>query len=94
MTDPLRQWLKHAKTHEPDIYPFLLELYFRRANHRIGYRLKVLREAAELTQLQLAAKMGKSEAQVSHWETDRRYPEYENLLLLVEAIGCRLEDVL
>lgn len=42
-----------------------------------GLRLKELREANNLTQGQLAYKLGVTPGTVAHWETGRRSPNYE-----------------
>jgi len=52
-----------------------------------GIRLKELREAAKLTQQQLADKAGVSQRAVSHWEQGLREPSWSNAKSLADALG-------
>jgi transcriptional regulator with XRE-family HTH domain len=58
---------------------------------RFAARLKELREAAGLTQMQLADAAGLSQRAVSHWEQGLREPAWSNVVAMAEALGvdCR-----
>lgn len=59
----------------------------------VGPALKRLREAAGLAQNQLAAKIGRSGANVSRIERAGCNPKLASLLRYLEAIGADLEDL-
>jgi transcriptional regulator with XRE-family HTH domain len=55
---------------------------------------QIIREArlkAELTQTELARRIGRDRAQVARWETGGQDPSFENLRLVVEACGFTLK---
>jgi transcriptional regulator with XRE-family HTH domain len=55
---------------------------------------QVIREArlkAELTQTELAARLGRDRAQLARWETGGQEPSFENLQAVVEACGFVLK---
>jgi DNA-binding XRE family transcriptional regulator len=54
-------------------------------------RLRELREAAALTQADLAEKAGLTREGVAQLETGRRKPAWETVLALCEALGCSCE---
>lgn len=56
-----------------------------------GARLRELREAAGLTQKELAAKAALSQRAISHWEQGLREPVWSSVLALAEAldVDCR-----
>jgi transcriptional regulator with XRE-family HTH domain len=54
-------------------------------------RLKELREAAKLTQGELAGKSGIPKASISNLEQDRRKPTWETIQKLAGALGCSCE---
>src|SRR5262245_10361830 len=58
---------------------------------QFGLRLKQLREAAGLTQPQLAEKAGLSKGGIANLEQGIREPAWSTVLLLAEALGvdCR-----
>jgi transcriptional regulator with XRE-family HTH domain len=54
---------------------------------------QIIREArlkAELTQTELAARLGRERAQVARWEIGGQEPSFENLQSVVEACGFSL----
>ncbi len=57
----------------------------------IGSRIKSAREAAGLTQQQLADAVhaGGGQRQVSNWEVDLRTPRREKLVEIAEALGVK-----
>jgi uncharacterized protein len=51
---------------------------------------QIIREArlkAELTQTQLAERLGRERAQVARWEIGGQEPSFENVVAVVEACG-------
>jgi transcriptional regulator with XRE-family HTH domain len=51
---------------------------------------QIIREArlkAELTQTQLAERLGRERAQVARWEIGGQEPSFENVIAVVEACG-------
>lgn len=51
-------------------------------------QIKELREAAGLSQVQLADSMGVAQSAVSSWETEVFLPRIRQLPLLVQVLGC------
>jgi excisionase family DNA binding protein len=60
---------------------------WRREPKRAGWRLRRLREAAGLTQLELAARSGLTHETVSRLERGRRQPQARTLVALAQALG-------
>ena len=58
-----------------------------------GARLRRLREAAGLTQQQLAEAIDSWQPSVAAWEAGRHRPSLENLLLLAGALGVSLDEL-
>ena len=57
--------------------------------------LKELRLEKELTQLQLAIKLGfKSDAIINRWEKGTRRPDIDNLRLLSKFFGVTIDDLI
>lgn len=55
---------------------------------------QIIREArtkADLTQTDLAERLGRDRAQVARWETGGQQPSFENLQAVVEACGFILK---
>jgi len=57
-------------------------------------KLKEARQAAGLTQTQLADKIGKKQKDISRWENGERTPSLPSLLLLAEALECSVNDII
>ncbi len=55
-----------------------------------GARLKILREAAGLTQGQLAEKALYSRSSVNRWERSHRSPSWDHVRILAEALGVEM----
>ena len=53
--------------------------------------LQYLRKKQNLTQEQLAEKLGVSRQAVSKWESAQSYPEMDKLLLLCKLFGCNID---
>lgn len=67
-------------------------------NTRVDYvavtSAQIIRQArlkAELTQTELAQRIGRDRAQVARWETGGQDPSFENLCAIVEACGFALK---
>ncbi len=63
---------------------------FVSAEH-FGRRLRELREAARLTQEQLAEKVGVKRDAVVRWESSKREPVWSSVLALAAALGVSCE---
>ena len=55
--------------------------------------IKQLREAAGMTQAELAAKMRLTTPSITKWERGRANPTYDNLIQLAEILGVSLDEV-
>lgn len=58
-----------------------------------GERIKEKREAAGMTQGQLADRLGVSNTSVAHTEANRSEITLKRLLAYATALGCRVEDL-
>ncbi|MBZ9653396.1 helix-turn-helix domain-containing protein [Phyllobacterium lublinensis] len=69
---------------------------FREAYHKIGPEMEIAfaiaeaRHRANLTQAQLAARIGSSQAMVARWERGTTMPSTKSLAKVAEATGSRL----
>ena len=59
-----------------------------------GGRLARLRRAQNITQEELAERLGISRQAVSKWESDLAYPETDKLLTLSRLYGCTVDYLL
>ena len=59
----------------------------------IVMRIKERREAAGLTQKQLAAAMGVMQSAISSWEKETYLPNVRQLPLLASVLGCTINDL-
>lgn len=57
-------------------------------------RLRQLREAAGLTQIQLALRVGVTQGTIAHWERGARLPQVENLVKISNVLGCGVDELL
>ena len=55
--------------------------------------IKKLREAAGMTQAELAARLQLSTPSVTKWELGRANPTYDNLIQLAEIFGVSMDEV-
>ncbi|MEU9187573.1 helix-turn-helix transcriptional regulator [Streptomyces sp. NPDC048484] len=58
-----------------------------------GQKLKEVRSKRGLSQAQVANRMGVGHVYISYWENDRYAPNGVNMVLLLRALGCDLEEV-
>ena len=56
-------------------------------------RIKLLREELQMSQKELALKMGLSEGSISLYEKEERKPSYEVLLKLSEIFSCSIDYI-
>ena len=56
-------------------------------------KLKAAREAAGLTQVELAEKVGCKQKDISRWENGNREPVASTLKKLAQALGCSMDDL-
>jgi transcriptional regulator with XRE-family HTH domain len=59
----------------------------------IGDRLRAARLEAGLTQLQLGERVGRDHRTIHRWEYAMRIPDLNDLLLIADAIGVPLADL-
>ena len=62
-------------------------------NINIGLTIKNLRKQSNLTQEELAEKLGVSIQTVSRWETDTNYPDISMLPVLAEVFGVTIDEI-
>ena len=74
-------------THAPDNQPAV-------AAESFGVRLQRLRTAKELTQGQLAVRLGVSEPSISAWELDKARPKAGRIEALSIALGVEVSELL
>ena len=60
----------------------------------IGNNIKRYRVAADLTQIELAEKMGISRPTISSWEVNRTQPAMQDIQQLAEILDCSVHDLL
>ena len=65
-----------------------------RATSNFSERLRKIREEKGLSQADLAQKTGLQPSAVSHFETGRRSPSFENLRALADALGISTDHLL
>lgn len=60
---------------------------------QIGERIRGARMQANLTQLELGRRIGRDHRTIHRWEYAQRVPNLEDLLLLADALGVQLPDL-
>ena len=60
----------------------------------VGTRLRTAREQKGLSQSELAAKTGLQPSAISHFETGRRAPSFENLRVLADALSVSTDSLI
>jgi excisionase family DNA binding protein len=75
-----------ARAHEGEVVPV-----WRQNRKRAGKRLRAIREAAGLNQIQLAAASGLTHEAISRLETGRCWPYAETVRKLAKALGVEPE---
>ena len=59
-----------------------------------GQRLKALREAAGLSQRELARQIGERQSNIQYWETSGNLPRSDVLIPMAKALGVGVEELL
>lgn len=59
-----------------------------------GENLKILRKEKKLSQEQLAEMVGVSRQAISKWESERAYPDIDNLIMLKSIFDVTLDELL
>lgn len=62
--------------------------------HSLHARLKKYRELNNLSQLEVAQKLGLSRQSVSRWETGKAYPDLDNIVLLCKLYNITSDELL
>lgn len=57
----------------------------------IGHRITELREARSLTQEQLSSSLGISRAALSHYEKNRRQPDFDTLMKIADVFNVSID---
>ena len=61
---------------------------------KIASRLKTLREAAGLSQRELARRIGQDQSNIRFWESTGKIPRSDTLVPIAEALGVSVEELL
>ncbi len=56
--------------------------------------LKIIRIKQQMTQAELAQKIGVSQNTISLYEVGGRFPSRKNLCKLADALGCDVKDII
>lgn len=64
-----------------------------RFNIELGSALKSIREKQNITQVEVAAKLGVSKMTISHWESGARAMTAKNLTQYCEVLGVTIQSV-
>ena len=59
-----------------------------------GNRIRLYRERAGLSQVELAERAGLKPSTVSNWEQGLAYPQYRGIKILCKIFGCSADDLL
>lgn len=60
---------------------------------QIGDRIRTARRHAGLSQLQLGERVGRDHKTISRWENAHRVPSLTDLLLIADALGVELDEL-
>jgi transcriptional regulator with XRE-family HTH domain len=67
--------------------------WVRARRRQIGERIRTLRRAAGLSQIQLGERVGVDHKTISRWENAVHAPDLNDLLLLADALDVPLADL-
>lgn len=56
-----------------------------------GKRLREVRKSKKITQKELAEQIGISQKSYSHWENNKTFPSFENLVKLADLLEVSLD---
>ena len=57
-------------------------------------KIKQMRQSRGITQQQLADAIGVKQKDISRWETGKRIPKLDKLLLIAKALKCEITDLI
>ncbi|RJS04851.1 hypothetical protein XnspCFBP7698_00900 [Xanthomonas sp. CFBP 7698] len=60
----------------------------------IGARMRAAREAAKLSQLDVAAELGVTKGSLSAWENDKNFPQLQTFIQLCQLYGTSADALL
>ena len=60
---------------------------------QVGNRIRAARIAANLTQARLGELIGRDHRTIHRWEYGQRVPNLDDLLLLADALGVELDEL-
>lgn len=63
-------------------------------NNNIGKNIQKIREEKGLNKSNLAELLYVSSAAVGQWESGKKIPTFENILLLCDCLHCNIEELL
>lgn len=61
---------------------------------KFGDNLKSIRRSKNISQEELAEKIGVSRQSVSKWETGENYPSMQNIVCLCDVFNCKMNDLI
>lgn len=77
-----------------DIHGKHLDFIGTTGTHQIHLTaLEIIRKSQNLTQSELAAKIGAYQKDICRWETCERNPDIESLKKLAAALDCKIDDL-
>lgn len=59
----------------------------------IGMRIRAIRQASGLSQVQLGERIGRDHKSISRWENGHRTPSLDELILIADACNGSLADL-
>ena len=60
---------------------------------KFGENLKLIRKGKNISQEELAEKLGVSRQSISKWETGENYPTMTNILCLCDIFNCKINEI-
>ena len=60
----------------------------------LNQRIRLLRQARNMSQVELANRLGVTKQSVSNWENGRTYPDLQSLLRLSDLFGLSLDELI
>ena len=60
---------------------------------KFGENLKLIRKAKNISQEELADRLGVARQSISKWETGENYPSMQNILCLCEIFKCKINEI-
>lgn len=60
---------------------------------KLQRRIRLLRERADMTQTELAKRLGTDKTAVSHWESGRSHPRAEDIPAVARALAVSIAEL-